>query len=372
MPRHIAALASLATRATRTSPTSRSTPWRAASRLAAAVLACGLAGAIATPAQAAGPQRLRLQIEADLQREAALSGVERGRLQLAQRVQLQLVLATDGALSVSNPLDPDDSRRMAEQAQRTQAKVQAALQRQGQAPAGPDPQQLMAQAQALMARCGQDRDCLMREASAMSAARVAAGNPQVQARLQAYGDAVRACERQHAASAAREACIARARQQAGGSDESDADDAVEAPYLVYTASAASCQLDAATRIDARTEGSFDDVQGVVPFTSTTRADGRERDAMLCPLMMAVLDTRNGRLWTRVLPALRGVPGTTVRAERGRRPQQSEAVQPASWYEAQDWLTERLGRLNSQGSDRLERALPGGKLELKLRWSATPA
>ena len=44
-----------------------------------------------------------------------------------------------------------------------------------------DPATLQARAQGLMARCGQDRNCLMREASAMSAASVAAIAPAVAA-----------------------------------------------------------------------------------------------------------------------------------------------------------------------------------------------
>lgn len=324
----------------------------------------------------AGPQQRRLQIQADLVREARVEGVERGRVRLVQSVNLQVLLVSDGVPSVSNPLDPDDGRRLAEQGQRSAQKVQSALQRVGAAPSA-DPvatmaqaQAMMAQGQALMARCGQDRDCLMREA----VGRVPVSGPQagaVQGRLQAYAGAVRACEKQHAAAAAREACIAQARRQAGGSDDSDADEVLEAPYLLFHG-APACQIDAATKIDERVEGSFDDVQGVVPFTQTTQADGHEREAQSCPLMQAVLDTRNGRLWTRVLPVLRGVPARTVRAEKGRRPQQNDEVRAARWHEGEGWLQGRLENLSPSGSDRHERSLPGGKLELRLSWRFAPA
>lgn len=324
-----------------------------------------------TTAEAAGPLQRRLQIDAALVRDATFTGVEQGRAQLAQSVKLQVILTSDGTPLPSNPLDPDDGRRQLERAQRTQQKVQSALAR---APAAqPDPQAMAAlqlQAQAMMARCGQDRDCLMREATALSAAHVDQGQPQVRAKLQAYGDAARACERQHGAGSARsEACIAEARRKAGGGvDESD--EAVETPYLMFTGSA-DCRFDATTKIDERIDGSFGDVQGIVPFTSTTRAEGRERDGTVCPLMQAVLDTRNGRLWTHVMPALRGVPGSHVRAEKGRRPQQSDGLQSARWHEGQDWLLARLLNLNAGGSDRLERALPGGRIELQLGWKFTP-
>lgn len=326
----------------------------------------------ATAGADAGPLQRRLELEARLVRDASFSGVERGQSHLVQSVNLQVVLTSDGTPLPHNPLDPDDPRRQLERAQRTQQKVDAALHRAGPSAARPalPPQELQAQAQAMMARCGQDRDCLMREASALSAAQVGRGQPQVQARLEAYGSAVRGCEARHTAAAAREACIAQARRQAGGSDDSDADEVVETPYLMFTGTTA-CQLDATTRIEERTEGRFDDVQGVVPYTTTLKAEGRDRDTTTCPMMQAVLDTRSGRLWTRVLPALRAVPASTVRAERGRRPQQSDGPVEVRWHEAQDWLTGRLANLGAGGSDRLERPLPGGRLELQLRWKFAP-
>lgn len=339
--------------------------------LSATVAFALLAGAPFHTAQAAGPQQRRLQIEAELLREASFTGVEQGRAQLTQSVKLQAVLTTDGTLLPNNPLDPDDARRQLERGQRTQRQVQSALAR---APAvQPDPQAMAAmqgQAQAMLARCGQDRDCLMREATAFSAARVGQGQPQVQARLQAYGDAARACERQHGAGSTRsEACIADVRRQAGGGEDAP-DEVVETPYLMFTGSA-DCRFDAATRIDERIDGSFGDVQGIVPFTTTTRAEGREHDTAVCPLLQAVLDTRSGRLWTHVMPALRGVPGSRVRAEKGRRPQQSDGLQAARWHEGQDWLQARLLNLGAGGSDRLERTLPGGRIDLQLRWKFAP-
>lgn len=337
--------------------------------LAAAAL---LAAALPLTGAAAGPSERRLQIEIEYTREARFTGIEQGRSQLAQTLNLQLVLATDGVAMLNNPLDPEDSRRQLERAQRTQQKVQAALNKQGRAaPADvPSAAAMQAQAQALLARCGQDRDCLMREAQAMSAAQVAGGNPQVQARLQAYGNAVRACERQHAAGAAREACIAQARRQSGGADETDSDEGVETPYLHFSGLGA-CRMDAAMKIDERIDGSFGDVQGIVPFTTVTQAEGRDRETRLCHFVQAVLDTRNGRLWAVVLPALHGVPGTSVRTEKGRKPQHNDGLKLPQWHEAQDWLNARLLNLSAGGSDRLQRPLPGGQLDLKLRWRFVP-
>lgn len=328
--------------------------------LAAALLA--FAGA----AHAEGALQRRLHLEIDLLREAGFSGVERGQARLAQKLDLQVVLASDGTRMPNNPLDPDDSRRQFERGQRIQRKVQAALEASGRAPAPSDPPSLQAmqvamqaQAQSMQARCGQDRDCLMREAMAMSAS--------ISATTNAPGIAPN--------SATQDAASTSGKSKGGhprpAGDDDDADEPEEAPYLMFTG-ASDCRLDAATTIDERIEGSFDDVQGVVPFTATTKAAGRERDAVVCPLVQAVLDTRDGRLWSRVLPVLRGVPGTRVRSEQGRTPQRSDAAVLPRWHEGDAWLNERLSRLGAQGSDQLERPLPGGRLVLRVSWRFAPA
>lgn len=340
--------------------------------LAAAAAAALLAATLSH----AAPAERRLQLEIDFLREGTLDGnVERGKARLQQTVRLQVVLSSDGTPGPFNPLDPESGQRLAAQGQRTVQKVQAAQRQHGSAAA--DPQAMLAmqaRVQQMQARCGQDRDCLMREATAWSATQVAGGNLQVQGRLQAYGHAVQACERQHAAQAARsarEACIAQARRAAGGADESDAEDEAPAPYLHFSGSP-TCQLDDHVRIEERVEGSFDDVQGRVPFTSTTQAEARTRDPVHCPLLQAVLDTRNGRLWTHLHPGLRGAKGETVRTEKGRSPQRSQGETPLRWHEAADWLNGRLLDLGSEGSDRFERAVPGGRIEVKMRWRFAPA
>lgn len=175
-----------------------------------------------------------------------------------------------------------------------------------------------------------------------------------------------------AATAVKPAALARDGRVAStpsGAEHDDDED--EAPYLMFNGET-DCRLDAALKIDERIEGSFNDVQGVVPFSTVARAEGHERDAVVCPLIQAVLDTRDGRVWTQVLPALRGVPGTSTRTERGRQPQRHEGLRTPAWHEAQDWLVQRLNRLDGAGSDRLERKLPGGHLDLRLRWSFKPA
>src|SRR5678816_1923746 len=178
---------------------------------------------------------------------------------------------------LNNPLDPEDGKRQFERAQRSQQRIQAAQAKVGNAPApAPDVAAMQARAQQMMAKCGQDRECLMREASAMSAAQAAGGDRATQARLQAYGQAAAACEKQQGK--AREGCQADARRKAGGGED-EPDDTIETPYLMFTGRA-GCRLEAKIKIDNRVEGSFNDVQGVVPFTETTQAEQTRREDCL--------------------------------------------------------------------------------------------
>jgi hypothetical protein len=344
--------------------------------MAAALCAAFLLALALPSAHAAPPSARRLQLTIELQRDAGVQvGAESGRGKLAQQYTLSAVLHTDGTPALHNPLDPDDGKRQLERAQRTQQRVQQALQRQGGgAPAAPsmaDIQSMQARAMQLQAKCGTDRECLMREASAMSAAQVAGGDRALQARLQGYGQAVQACERQAPAGAAREACIANARRQAGGGgDDGPADDAVETPYLHFFGQA-QCKLDMAAKMDGRVEGRYQDVQGTVTFTETTQADARQRDERQCPLLQAVLDTRNGRLWTHVPIDLHGLQGVTVRTEKGRAPQRQEGGVSLRWHEATDWVQQRLHNLSSRGQDSARLPATGGQTEVKLRWSFEP-
>jgi hypothetical protein len=357
-----------------------------AALVTAALLAAAL-GTLAVPAEAATadaqPTTRRLTIQIDQLRQGHLTaGVDRGRDRLAQTLSLSLVLHSDGTLSPSNPLDPEDGKRQLERAQRAQQRVHAGLaaaQARGHstvaaAPSAADIQALQAKAMQLQARCGNDRDCLMREASAMSAARVAGGDRALQARLQDYGAAVQACERSHGTGGPRrEACIADARRKAGGGEEDDTarDEVVQTPYLHFSGRA-NCQLDVALKIDGRTEGSFEDVQGTVPFTQTVQAESKKRDDTRCPLIQVVLDTRDGRLWAHTAMAVPPVRGVTVRSEKGRSPQRHDGEVNLRWHEATDWLNQRLTRLDAGGEDQVRLPVGGGQNELRLRWRFEPA
>ena len=209
-------------------------------------------------ADAASANARRLQIQIEFTRHGDVrNGAERGRQKLVQQWTLSALLQGDGTPMVNNPLDPDDTRRQLERAQQTQQKVAAAQARvrghSTAAPAQPDVAAMQAQAQQLQARCGTDRDCLMREAMALSTVNVGGRDAGVQQRLQAYGQAVQACERSQPAGARRDACVADARRRAGGGDEGPADDTVETPYLMFTG-ATACGLELSARVDGRVDG----------------------------------------------------------------------------------------------------------------------
>ena len=320
------------------------------------------------PSEAAETAR-RLQIDLEVRRDGAIQqGAEQGRGKSVQQLTLTAVLHSDGTPMLNNPLDPEDGKRQFERAQRSQQRIQAAQAKVGNAPApAPDVAAMQARAQQMMAKCGQDRECLMREASAMSAVQAAGGDRATQARLQAYGQAAAACEKQQGK--AREACQADARRKAGGGED-EPDDTVETPYLMFIGRA-GCRLEAKIKIDNRVEGSFNDVQGVVPFTETTQAEQTRREDVLCPMLQVVLDRRNGRVWTHVM-AIDSAKGVHVRSEKGRAPQRDEGLMALRWMEAGSWVQQRLTNLNAGGDDRVQLpAAGGGKAEVTMRWRFEP-
>lgn len=332
------------------------------------LLALGAALLIAfDPAEAAETAR-RLQIDIDLKRDGNVQqGAETGKGKLAEQLTLTAVLHSDGTPMTNNPLDPEDGKRQLERAQRSQQKMQAAQAKYGSTPAAaPDMAAMQARAQQLMAKCGQDRECLMREASAMSAAQVAGGDKATQAKLQAYGQAASLCERQ--SGKAKEACQADARRKAGGGED-EPDEVVETPYLMFTGRA-NCRLEAKIRIDNRVEGSFADVQGQVPYTETAQAQQTRREDVYCPMLQVVLDQRNGRVWTHVM-AIDSANGVHVRSEKGRAPQKSEGPMPLRWMEAEKWVQQRLSNLSAGGEDKVRLPVAGGQTEATMRWKFEP-
>jgi len=322
---------------------------------------------LADTTQAQAPQRRRLVLDIELQRQGSVqAGADRGEQKLSQRWQVSALLQSDGAPIPYNPLDPEDHRRQLQAAQSAQSQAQ---QRAATAPMAPMPDvaAMQAKAQALMARCGQDSACLMREASALTAATMPAST---QGRLQAYGNAAAACERQPAGKA-REACQANARRQAGGGVDAPEDSGLATPYLLFTG-AMACGLQLTARIDDRVKGSFNDVQGVVNYTETAQGSETRRDDLPCPTMQAVLDTRNGRVWTALSLVPQDVQGVQTREETNGRKQRHEGRIGLRWLEAQAWLQQRLVQLSSEGQDQARLPAGAGQAEIKMKWSFRPA
>jgi hypothetical protein len=336
-------------------------------RRAQLTLAAALAGLclLAEPSHAQTAQQRRLVLDIELQRQGPVqAGADRGEQKLVQRWQLSALLATDGTPTLFNPLDPDDQQRRYQAAQASQRMA-------ANAPMAPMPDvaALQAKAQALQARCGQDTACLMREASALSAAAMPGANPGSQGRLQAYGQAAAACEKQPAGKA-REACRAEARRQAGGGADAPEDNGPATPYLHFNGVMA-CGLQITAKLDDRVRGSFADVQGQVAYTETASGQETRRDDTPCPTLLAVLDTRNGRLWTSLGILAQDVQGVRTREETGRKAQRHEGRMPLQWLEAQAWLQQHLLQLGTEGQDQARLPAGAGQTEIKLKWSFKP-
>lgn len=352
--------------------------------LAATVWLANVQAAPSTPSAAAqqGERRIRLSLQIEQQREAGIAVIGgSGRQSLNQRLDYAITLVSDGVPAVNNPLDPDDMARQAARAQARQQKVDAALARRGgqrtpaatgtALPAPPDLAAMQNQAQQLLARCGQNQDCLMREAAAMQAQMLATAAPAGSggraggrisaaqaAALQTYAADVRGCDKRHPDGAARRACVDEARRRAGGTpDASDHDDDIApTPYLHFQAPAA-CEARAQVHVSDTRRGQSGDVQGMVPFEVTRQADDARPAHTDCGLQMAVLDSRNGLLWLGSglpMPA----PHVAYRHRYGSKiTQQGDELQNLDWHEATGWLQGRLLKITRNGSDSV--TLPAG-------------
>jgi hypothetical protein len=307
-------------------------------RSVARTLPALLAVATLLPGQIAAqerPQQRQLTLQLDLQRQGPVqAGAEKGQQQLRQQWRLEATLSTDGVLMINNPLDPDDTRRLAA---RTLGAKPAAPTGNGRPVSATQGQALQAEMQARMqampARCGTDAACIARESAAISQA--------MQAAMQAAG---------------------------GSATPSAPDDTGPEARFLHFSGAPNCRLQATGRIDNTVRGTYNDVQGVVPYTETQKGEDTLRDPVYCPGVMAVLDVKSGRVWVGFPTLPQQARGVSTREDKGRAPRVTQGAIGLRWWEGQDWLTQRLQTLSERGSDAFQRSTAELKVDLRAEWS----
>lgn len=307
-------------------------------RSVARTLPALLAVAALLPGQSAAqerPQQRQLTLQLDLQRQGPVqAGAEKGQQQLRQQWRLEATLSSDGVLMINNPLDPDDTRRLAARTLGAKPAAPAGNGRPVSATQGQALQaEMQARMQAMQARCGADSACLAREGAVIS--------KEMQAAFQA----------------------------AGGRAAPETPDAPgpEERYLHF-AGAANCRLQAMGRIDSTVRGTYNDVQGVVPYTETQKGEDTLRDPVYCPGVVAVLDVKSGRVWVGFPTLPQQARGVSTREDKGRAPRVKQGPIELRWWESQDWLAQRLQHLTERGSDTFRRSTDALKVELRAEWS----
>ncbi len=281
------------------------------------------------------PQQRQLVLQLDLQRQGPVqSGAEKGQQQLRQQWRLEATLASDGVLMINNPLDPDDVRRMAARASAPRPAAPAGNGKPVSAAQGQALQaEMQARMQAMQARCGADAACMARESAVISR--------DMQAAFEAAGGRA-----------------APATPDAPGPEER---------YLHF-AGAANCRLQAMGRIDSTVRGTYNDVQGAVPYTETRKGEDTLRDPVYCPGVMAVLDVKSGRVWVGFPTLPQQARGVSTREDKGRAPRTTQGPIELRWWEGQEWLAQRLQNLNERGNDAFRRSSDALKVELRAEWS----
>lgn len=331
--------------------------------------------AVALPAGAA-ERTGRLTVTVEVEREASTrNGPDHAKHKSSSFVQFATTLQASGEPDNFNAADPAEATRQMARANQVQQRVQQ-MQQMPRSPAraGASQAEMMARVQQMQALCGNDRDCLAREAAKFSAGNSgldAAG----QGRLQAYSAAYRQCETRHPDGPARRGCIDNARRQAGGQpDASDHDDEPPPRYQRFLGglNGADCQVETRVRLSERNEGAYADVQGMVPFVTTRQADERPVSPMLCAGQQLVLDLQSGEVWNQGGFGIGEVRGVRTSSKGGRN-ERSEETMDIGWYEAGPWIAEQLRRFPRQGT--LQQVLPvasgTGQVKVKLQWRFEP-
>jgi hypothetical protein len=294
--------------------------------------------------------------------ETMRNGSDHATTQIAQSIRLNTVVRSDGELMAIDTKAPDYAQKMQAQAAAQEARtreVQAMQQRnaQNQRAQGAVPPQMapvsqadmMARVQAMQAKCGTDQQCLMNEAMKMSAQQVAGNDEALQKRLQVHGDERARCERDFAKDARkRAACLDAAEVRAGGTGGDNYEAEADLRYLNFYGFD-NCGAQVSATIDDRTSGRYADVQGMVPYTVTRKADWKA-DAtqvrIVCTAYNPVLDVKSRTITTDGL-ALPEVRGRYARSDRGRTEGGEEALPLRS--EAIAWASEQLRQAPASGT-----------------------
>src|SRR6187549_2854975 len=233
------------------------------------------AQAQATPKRA----RLTIEVKAEGTEKVVGSGSDQSSAKFREGYTLVTYLNADGDLEQFNTKDPAYGQKMMGMAAGVNAKV---AQAQGRAPAKKMSQaEMQAYLQKKQAACGTDTNCLMKlgqEANDLMLANMNAG----QGSTTAYtGD--------------------------------------EPPrYLTYLGFD-NCGARVHTYVDRTISGTFDDVQGAVPYTIKETVDydnNADELRLICNFHQAVLDTQDGSIWTdgAIAPHYKG---TSVMSMRGK-------------------------------------------------------
>ncbi|MDZ7652649.1 MAG: hypothetical protein U5L03_08950 [Burkholderiaceae bacterium] len=294
--------------------------------------------------------------------ETMRNGSDHATTQIAQSIRLSTAARSDGELVSINTKVPDFAQKMQAQAAAQEARtreVQAMQQRyaQNQRAQGAVPPQMapvsqadmMAKMHAMQARCGTDPQCLMNEATKMSAQQVAGYDAALQKRLEGHGAERAQCERDFAKDARkRAACLDAAEIRAGGTGGDNYEAEADLRYLNFYGFD-NCGAQVSATIDDRTSGRYEDVQGMVPYTVTRKADWKAdatQARIVCTAYNPVLDVKARTITTDglVLPEVRG---RSTRSDRGRTASVEEALPLRS--EALVWASEQLRQAPASGT-----------------------
>ena len=316
--------------------------------------------------------------------ESMVNGQDNALTRISQSASLSVLMRSDGEPDSVNTKDPGFAAQMQRRADAVQAQVRAAQARPRSA-AAPSPiadpaaqQQMLLRVQQAQQQCGNDQQCLMKAAMALSAQQVSA-DPSVQARLARYVEERQACEQQHAKDRrAREVCTAAAERRAGGSGDIAREDEEDARYLKFFG-VDGCPAEFRASIDDETVGRYADVQGMVPYRIKHSAQVRMNPAsdavqlrLLCLAYNPVLDVKSKTLWFDGL-SLPSVRTTIERTDRGRSSRAEESIGLRG--EAMAWVNAQLRTLPVAGTRRTTIPLAGasaqgtvtGQLQVEMTW-----